>query len=159
MIRSKDPLERAREYAFLLLKFRLRSENELYLRLKDKKFAEDVIKKTIAFLRDKEFINDNVFTKTWISSRIKRKLGLRRIREELRLKGVDRGLIDTAVLEVKKDYSENKIIRDIAEERLSKLNGIEPYQAKQKVYAYLLRRGFTPETVLDVLGQLCSRAN
>jgi len=159
VIRSKDPLERAREYAFLLLKFRLRSENELYLRLKDKKFAEDVIKKTIAFLRDKEFINDNVFTKTWISSRIKRKLGLRRIREELRLKGVDRGLIDTAVLEVKKDYSENKIIRDIAEERLSKLNGIEPYQAKQKVYAYLLRRGFTPETVLDVLGQLCSRAN
>ena len=159
MRRNKDVLEKAREYAFLLLKFRLRSENELYVRLKRKKFAEDVIKKTITFLKDKQFISDSVFAKTWASSRVKRNLGLRRIKEELRLKGIDKGLVDTTVSEIKKDYSESKIIRDIAEEKLSKLKGIEPYQAKQKVYAYLLRRGFTPETIMDVLNQLCSRAN
>ena len=159
MRRNKEVLEKARECAFLLLKFRLRSEKEVYVRLKRKKFAEDVIKKTITFLKDKQFISDSVFAKTWVSSRVKRKLGLRGIKEELKLKGVDEGLIDTAVSEIKKDYCESKIIRDIAEERLSKLKGIEPYQAKQKVYAYLLRRGFTLETIMDILNQLCSQAN
>ncbi|MGA2775043.1 MAG: regulatory protein RecX [Candidatus Omnitrophota bacterium] len=159
-MRSKqDPFEKAREYAFLLLKFRLRSEKELYSRLKHKKFPDDVIKNTIKFLKDKQFIDDSAFVKVWASSRIKRRLGLRRIKDELRVKGVDSELIDSAVSEINKDYCESRIIRDIAEERLNRLKGVEPYKAKQKVYAYLLRRGFLPETITDILNQLCSRAN
>ena len=58
--------------------------------------------------------------------------------------------------EIKNDYSEIEIIKDIVEEKLNKLKGIEPKHAKRKVYGYLLRRGFTPETIMDVL---CSPAN
>jgi regulatory protein len=156
---NREPCEKARAYAFLLLKFRLRSEKELYDRLKSKKFPDSVIKKTLKFLKDKQFIHDPAFAKAWVSFRVKRRLGLRRIEEELKLKGVNRELIDSAVSEIKKDYSESGIIRDIAQERLGRLKGIEPYQAKRKVYAYLLRRGFIPETIMDILNQLCSPVN
>ena len=154
-MRSADEsFEKAREYAFLLLKFRLRSEKELYQRLKNKKFTDSIIKKVIVFLKDKQFIHDPTFVKAWVGSSIKKKLGLRRIEEELRLKGIDKGLIDNAVLGIKKDYSQSQVLRDIAQDKLSRLKGVEPYQAKKKVYAYLLRRGFASEEIVDALDQI-----
>ena len=42
MRNKEELLQKAREYAFLLLKFRLRSEKEIYSRLKQKKFAEEI---------------------------------------------------------------------------------------------------------------------
>lgn len=152
---NKDLLQKARNYAFLLLKFRLRSENELRLRLKKKKFAEAVIEETISFLRQRSFLDDGLFAKSWIQSRIKRPFGLRRIREELRIKGLDKEVINKALQEVEKDYSEEEVVQEIAQERLGRLSGIEPHKAKRRLYAYLLRRGFSPEVVMDTINQLC----
>ncbi len=79
----------------MLLKFRLRSEKEIRLRLKKKKFDSKIIDETAAFLKDKDFINDNNFAHLWLESRLKRPLGLRRIKEELRQKGIAREIIDS----------------------------------------------------------------
>ena len=146
-------LQRAKNYAFLLLKFRLRSEKEIYQRLKKKKFPEGIIQETLFFLRDKKFIDDNFFAKTWIESRLKKPLGLRRIKIELRQKGIDKEIIDSQLSEIKKGYLEQEIVTKIAQQRLKKLKGIEPIKAKSRVYGYLLRRGFSPEIVIDVLSQ------
>jgi len=153
--KNTDLCQKARGYAFLLLKFRLRSEKELYQRLKRKKFAEEIIRETILFLKDKGFIDDKSFTKTWIESRLKRPLGLRRIRQELNLKGIDKETIDSQLIEVKKNYCEEDIVRKIAQERLGHLKGIEPDIAKRRLYSYLLHRGFSPEIVIDAITQLC----
>jgi regulatory protein len=150
---KQDPQERAREYAFLLLKFRLRSVKELAERLKRKKFDDATIKQTLAFLREKEFIDDRVFARTWIASRIKRHLGLKRIVQELKIKGVDKEIIDSQVQEIKRDYPEEEIVRQLAKTRLEKSKHSDPRQAKRRVYAYLLRRGFLPETVSEVMSQ------
>ncbi|MDP2755007.1 MAG: regulatory protein RecX, partial [Nitrospirota bacterium] len=101
-----ESLEKARGYAFLLLKFRLRSEKEITQRLKGKKFDEQVIKETIEFLKERKFIDDQAFAKAWIESRIRKPLGLRRLRQELSLKGIDMKIIDAELEEVKKDYIE-----------------------------------------------------
>jgi len=150
-------LQRAKNYAFLLLKFRLRSEKEIYQRLKKKKFPENIIQETLFFLRDKKFIDDIFFAKTWIESRLKKPLGLRRIKIELRQKGIDKEIIDSQLSEIKKGYSEQEIVIKTAQQRLNKLKGIEPIKAKSRVYGYLLRRGFSPEIVIDVLNQLCKQ--
>lgn len=135
----------------MLLKFRLRSESELYERLKNKKFVEEIIKQTLLFLKDKGFIDDSLFAKAWIESRMKKPLGLRRIRQELNLKGIDKEIINSQISAIKKNYSEADIVKKIAKARFSKLNNIEPRSAKRRVYAYLLRRGFSPEIIIDVL--------
>ncbi|MFA5096766.1 MAG: regulatory protein RecX, partial [Candidatus Omnitrophota bacterium] len=82
MNKRTEAFEKAREYAFLLLKFRLRSENELVQRLRRKKIPAETIKEVISFLEEKKFIDDNVFARAWLSSRLKRPFGLRRIRQE-----------------------------------------------------------------------------
>jgi regulatory protein len=152
--KSTDELKKAKNYAFLLLKFRPRSEKEIYQRLKNKKFNEEIIKNTVAFLKDKEFIDDNYFAKAWIQSRIKRPLGLRRLRAELKVKGVDKEIIDSQIEEIKKDYAEEDIVKAIAKAKISKLKGVEPLKAKRRILDYLLRRGFSAEIAFDVVRQL-----
>jgi len=148
--RLSEP-EEARAYAFLLLKFRLRSGNELALRLRQKKFSEKVIQDTVSFLKDRQFIDDRLFAKGWVSSRLKRPFGLRRIRQELALKGLDKEIIEEALAQVKEHYSESAVAGQLAEKRFSKLKNIEPQKAKARVYAYLVRRGFSPEISSDIV--------
>ena len=154
MNKRTEFFDKARDYAFLLLKFRLRSENELSGRLKRKKFPEETVKEVVAFLKEKRFIDDSLFAKVWLNSRLKRSLGLRRIRQELRQKGIEKGVIETELGKVK-GYYEAETVLELAKERLGKLKAVEPVKAKRRVYEFLLRRGFSPEIVIDTLNQLC----
>lgn len=147
-------LQKARNYAFLLLKFRPRSEKEVYARLKKKKFNPEIIQKTLAFLKDEGFIDDKYFARAWVESRIKRPLGLRRLKQELRVMGVDKEIVDSQIDEIKKNYSEGDIVAKIAQERLNRIKGIDPQKTRRRIYTYLLRRGFSPEVVIDVISQL-----
>ena len=138
-------LQAAKEYAFLLLKFRLRSENELALRLRLKKFSESIIQDTLSFLKDKQFIDDQIFAKSWVVSRLKRPFGLRRIRQELVGKGLAKEVIETAVVQAKENYNEEAVARQLAEQRFLRIKGVELLKAKARVYGYLIRRGFSPD--------------
>ena len=139
----------------MLLKFRLRSEREIYERLKKKKFDQLIIQDTLSFLKDKQFIDDNLFAKAWITSRKNKPLGFRKIRQELKLKGVSPEIINSQIAEAARNYSESDEILKVAEARFNRLKNIEPDKAKKRVYAYLLRRGFSPEIVIDTLNSLC----
>lgn len=147
----EEELLKAREYAFLLLEFRPRSRNELAQRLNKKKFEKEIVIKTLDFLEEKSFLDDASFSRVWIRSRLKRPFGFRRIEQELRQKGIDKSIIDREIASVKKDYSESDIVGTLAQEKLAKLKGIDPKKAKARVYAYLLRRGFSPETIIETI--------
>ncbi|MFA5356951.1 MAG: regulatory protein RecX [Candidatus Omnitrophota bacterium] len=137
----------------MLLKFRLRSEKEVRDRLKKKKFDAETIEDTVSFLKEKAFIDDEQFARAWIRSRVKKPLGIRRLKVELRLKGIDKAIIDAGINELKSDYSEEDVVKSIAKNRLSRLKGIDQQKAKKRVYAYLLRRGFSPESIIEVLNK------
>jgi regulatory protein len=143
--------QNARAYAFLLLKFRLRSEQELKTRLKQKGFSEALSQDTVNFLKEKEFINDRIFARGWVASRLKRPFGLRKIRQELICKGLDKEIIQDALLAVKEHYHESQIVSQLAQQRFSRLKNIEPLKAKARVYAYLLRRGFAADVVGEIV--------
>lgn len=153
-MKDKDSLAKARDYAFLLLKFRLRSRKELYNRLSRKKFSQEIIEQTLNFLKDKGFIDDTIFAKDWIESRLKKPFGLRRIRQELGIKGVNKGIIDSKIEEIKNNYNETDVVRKIAEEKFSRLKDIQPEKLKKRIYDYLMRRGFSVDVVTDVINQL-----
>ena len=146
--------EKAKAYAFLLLKFRLRSENELKARLKQKGFSEELSQDTVNFLKDKKFINDRVFACGWVASRLKRPFGLSKIRQELVQKGLDKEIIENSFSQVKEYYNESQIVSQLAQQRFSKLKSIEPLKAKARVYGYLMRRGFSPDLIEEVIKEL-----
>lgn len=155
MIKGLDyPSQKARDYCFLLLKFRARSRDELYTRLKKKKYEEAVIKETLDFLQEKHFIDDNAFARAWISSRIKKPLGLRKLRQELSFKGVDKKIIDAEIGQISRDYPEEDIVFELAKAKFSKIKGIEPDKAKRRVYSFLVARGFSLDAVIEAMNKL-----
>jgi regulatory protein len=151
-------LEKAKNYSFLLLKFRLRSEKEIYQRLKNRRFDEQVIRATISFLKNKEFLDDNLFAKSWIESRLKRPFGLRKIKNELNLKGIDKEIISEQISQIKDKYREEDIVSEIVKSKLAKLKDIEPVKAKRRIYAYLLRRGFSSDVVSEIIKNLTNES-
>lgn len=155
---KSDSLSKARGYAFLLLKFRLRSESELRERLFKKKFDIAIIDETIRFLKGHSFIDDSAFARIWIESRLKKPLGINRLKHELRQKGIDSAIIENSARELTKDYSESGIVGKIVKERLKRLESLGPQKARQRIYAYLLRRGFSPEIISEEISNQCNQA-
>lgn len=153
-MKGSDQLLNAQRYAFLLLKFRPRSEQEIRERLSRKNFSEGIIEKTVQFLTAKKFLNDRLFAEAWIDYRINKPFGFRRVRRELYGKGIPERIIDECIARMQKDYSEETIVEQSAREKIAKLKGIDRIKAKNRVYAYLLRRGFTPAVVIEVINRL-----
>jgi regulatory protein len=152
--KTSDVFQKAQAYCFLLLKFRLRSENELYSRLKRKKFDETVIRKTLDFLKEKKFIDDAAFSRLWADSRLKKGIGIRRITQELALKGVDKRLVDNEAARIKESYPQAEMAKAVARQRLEKLKGLDPQKVKARIYGYLMRRGFSPDVIIDIVNDL-----
>ncbi len=154
MKNNKGSAFRARAHAFLLLKYRQRSENEISERLKKKKFSEEAIKETVAFLREKKFIDDNVFARVWIKERLAKFIGPRRLIQELKLKGIEKQVIENNLREAEESYSESDTVRELAVNKFSRLKNIDPQVAKRRIYGYLVRRGFSPDAVSETLSQI-----
>jgi regulatory protein len=144
----------ARAYAFLLLKYRQRSVKEISQRLKNKKFPEEVISRTIEFLQGKKFLDDDLFARAWIKERLARYIGPRRLKQELKLKGITDRVIEDNLKGAREFYSEPDTVRELAAKRAARLKGLDPKTAKRRIYGYLLRRGFSPELASDALDQL-----
>lgn len=152
-------LLRAQRYAFLLLKFRPRSEKEIRERLGRKNFSGDVIENTIRFLAEKKFLDDRIFAEAWIDSRINKPFGLMRLKNELRGKGIDARIIDESIARIGKNYSEEAVVERSVREKIYKLKGLDRAKVKSRVYAYFLRRGFTPSVVIEVLNRVVPLRN
>lgn len=151
--RVNNPAQKAITYSVLLLKYRLRSESELRERLRKKKFPAELIDAAIAFLRDKKYIDDGVFARQWFASRMQQSCGIRRIKQELKAKGVDAQVIEQAHHDAG-EYSEAEAARGLVKKRLRVLAGTRPDTIKQRLYGYLMRRGFGADIIEEVLEEI-----
>jgi len=150
---------RARAYAFLLLKFRPRSCAELAERLKKKKFDQAVIEQTVSFLRAKRFIDDEAFARAWAESRVRKPLGLARIRQELFKKGISRDITASVLSDVGARFPESEAIRELARRKFEKSKDADARAAARRIGASLIRRGFSPDAVWDIVSELCKRTS
>jgi len=139
---------------FRLLKFRIRSEKEIRNKLKAKRLADNIIDETVSYFKELDLIDDRRFAKEWISSRLLKPFGIKRIRHELEAKGIE---CDTLEEELKKAFQDNReedIVFQLAKNQAGKYKGIEPLKAKQRIFGYLSRRGFNTDAIYKAIKQL-----
>jgi len=145
---------KARNSVFRLLKFRLRSEQELREKLAAKNLPDPIIEQTIQYFKDLDLVDDHAFARQWTASRLKRPFGLNRIRLELRKKGIDAEIIREALKEAAGDYKELDIVTKLANSRALKYKNIGREKAQQRVYGYLSRRGFSASAIIKAVKNL-----
>ena len=110
--RGGMPFDRAQFHAFLLersypfaldkavslLASRARTEQEIVSALRQNAYPEQTIARVMARLHEEGYIDDVAFAGQWVSARTAKGMGARRIRQELRLKGVSQHDIDEALI-------------------------------------------------------------
>ena len=126
----------------------------------------------IARMAELGMLDDEAFARTWVESRDRaRPRGERAIREELRLKGIDRETVDV-VLGERRDRAvaaagddEDAVGADrTAAQRLLTKNAralarvADPRQRRQRAYALLARHGFDPETCREAAATVVEAA-
>ena len=95
-------------------------------------------------LVERGYVNDESFARYWVENRQATKgISARKLIAELRAKGVDQSIIDTAMQNSPRE--EKSEIRKILAKRRHK------YDDEQKLIAYLARQGFSYDTIRDAL--------
>ena len=147
----KDTFEQAKGYIFRLLKIRFRSEREVRDKLRKKGFSEPTADDAVGYFKGIDLINDRLFAQKWIAWRLNKPFGIHRIRFELKEKGIAPELINEELGQAMLEYREIDVAGRLAKHQALKYRDIPREKVKQRVYGYLLRRGFNPAIVMKAI--------
>jgi len=154
-LERRDQPWRAREAALSLLSYRPRSAAELRRRLARKGFDAEVVDACVETLGSVGVVDDAAFAETFVRDRVRlRPQGARRMRQELRARGVDAETASAAIDEVMEveDASEVDLARAAAA-RWKPRPGEERDRARRRLHGFLARRGFGGDAVRTVLAE------
>lgn len=154
------------EAAARFLEARSRSIAEVRRRLAGAGYRAELVEAAIVRLTELGMLDDETFARAWVESRDRaRPRGERAIRDELRVKGIDREIADLVMrdrreqaadaAEASGDESGGTPDHAAAQRLLSKnaralARVADPRQRRQRAYALLARHGFDPETCREV---------
>lgn len=147
-LQAKQIIFEIREKALFLLARRAHSKYELKQKLLQKKFNKDKIDAVLNKIEEEGFLNDLEFAKLFISERIgKGKSGPLKIKNELAAKGIKRETIEEVMRIFFPSEENEEAAFEIAEKKLRQLRNrnIEAHLIKQKLYSFLISRGFSFE--------------
>ncbi len=145
-------LSKAKMTALSYLSYKDRTKREVIRRLKEKGFTKEVTKKTLVFLISYGYINDLEFSKKFVKQRVCSKgYGKFKVVRELRDKGVSEDIIATVTEDIEEDERETALKFGLKKARNLDL---DEYKDKQKLYAYLQRRGYAYDIIKSVIAQV-----
>ncbi len=151
---SEDTIEKGYQRALTLLQYRTRSEAEICSKLSGSSFDDDVISRVIERLKTNGLLGDMAFAKNWVENRaVFRPRSHKLIKMELRQKGVDDQIIETALQDAPK---EEVLALQLARKHLARVQNLDRMSFRKKMNDYLLRRGFPYSVIRDVVEQLWS---
>jgi regulatory protein len=154
---SLEVFDRYYNLSLNYLSYRPRSEKEVidYLKKKSAKtpnLTDEIISKIILKLKEYKFIDDAAFVKFWIEQRLKSKhKPIIAIEFELRQKGISNDQINEALSEIDSKDSDLNNAKTLADRKMDFYRNLPPEKRREKVMSYLLRKGFSYETVKKVI--------
>ncbi|MCF7870745.1 MAG: recombination regulator RecX [Candidatus Omnitrophica bacterium] len=152
---------KALNYAYLLLRYRPRSEYEIRLRLRKKEFSEATIRKVVKNLKEYNYINDREFVKNYTESSLSKGWGP--IKVDLRLKKfrVAARLRKKALEEIKRQS--DGLIEKLFQEKICSLKKSKPdlnqKKLKEKTIRFLANKGFYYKDIFFHLNRIDQQEN
>lgn len=131
-----------------LLTRRPRSSYEIREYLKKKKASDEVIEKILVKIKEQKFQSDTEFAEWWIDQRTRfRAKSDRVIKMELRQKGISEEILNKLFRENENRKSDSEKALDLGKKYMSRLKGQSYEEQYRKLGGYLMRRGFSWDTV------------
>lgn len=141
------------DYSLWLLSKRDRSVGEIRQKMVEKEFGREEIDKTVAFLLDKKFLDDERFARNFVRNQlIMKPQGKYILQQKLRTKKIDKKIIDET-LETLSSTDEEGLAEEAAKKFIQKRN-IPKEKVYEKVGRHLVSRGFNWEVIKMVLDKI-----
>jgi regulatory protein len=152
---EEEELEAARNYLKRLLKYRPRTEQEVWERMEEKDYSPDVIEETVNWGIKGDLIDDRLFAEYFIEDRLENKpKGRSGLYKELLEHGVESDLANDVLDEKVSVEDEQERCRKLAEKRLSSYRGDDVKAKYRKTLGFLQRRGFSKGMAGSILKEL-----
>ncbi len=145
-INNKDRVQKALSYCYLIIKRKIYTENEIRSKVSIK-FGEDIVDIVIDKLKKEDLVNDRIYIKLWVRDRIEfHPEGIIKMKFELNRKGIHGNIINDYFRN--NSVNENVMIRKLIKKKM-KNRSIN----RDKLYNFLLRRGFVSEGISNILNE------
>lgn len=141
--------KRAKLRALHLLEQGDRTKKDLEEKLLKNGYPPEAVEAALAYVESFHYIDDKRYALSYIQNQSGRK-GRARIQMELRRKGVPQEYIDQAFQEMEEETDTEAVIRELVQKK-RRGQGPMDEKEKQKLYGFLLRRGFSTSDILSVL--------
>jgi regulatory protein len=145
---SAEDRERCYLAALRILQYRWNSELELRRKLGRKRFDDDAVDAAIARLREEKWLDDGRFAEALVRTRSARRLGRKRIANELRAAGVDNETASDAIRRNLDPEREAEGLQAACERRMrvmARRHGeafLTTDEGRNKLAIYLLNQGY-----------------
>lgn len=153
VLQATEELQGAKSVALRFLARRQRTEKEVRDKLRDREFADEEIQKTVENLRELGFLNDEEFARSYIRHQLTlRPKGKLVLKQKLLLLGIQRELADAAVNEAFQETDQTDVALQAAQKFIKKSakRKDDPRKERQKLAAFLTRRGFSWDIVSSI---------
>ncbi|SEN35160.1 RecX family transcriptional regulator [Paenibacillus sp. OV219] len=153
---EEDSRHRAYITALAYLGARQRTEKEILRYLARKEIDAEAAAKAIVRLTQEGLVNDNQYANMYASEKMRTQLkGRRLLQQELQQRGISKDMAKQASQELSAE-SELEVAVRAAHKKWPYIKG-EPRERKQKLAAFLLRRGFPMSVVREAVKAAAQR--
>lgn len=137
--------KRAKLRAMHLLNIAARTEEGLRQKLVQSGYPSEAVEAAIQYVKSFGYINDEAYVRNFVEVRCEKK-SRKEIEVLLAQKGMKGELVDRVLEEVYEEHSDQKAIQAIIEKKRWDIDTMDEKE-KQKMYAYLVRKGFRYEDI------------
>jgi len=147
----KGNFDQALAYAFLLLKYRVRSKRETITRLGQKGYAPETIQQVVDYLQENKYLDDNTFACAFTEYAVAKGWGPRKINFELKRFGIADVLRKEALSKVNYHGRLKNLIEQKLQYYRSRDKNVSFACIRQKVLRLLMARGFSYREIAALL--------
>lgn len=150
-IADKEGYLKCKNAALRIIERSYKTEKEVRDKLREKEYTDSQIEKSIEFLKEYNFINDDSYARAYINDKLASR-GRQKIKYDLIKKGIDRQIIDEKLSCIDSDDERNTAMI-LAEKKYRSISKGETdaYKLSGKLYRFLLSKGYNYDLVKDVV--------
>lgn len=153
-----ESFEKAKQTALRLLALRPRTVHELRNKLEEKSYSPEVIRDIVSYCQEYGYLDDARLARSWVKWRLNEKpIGKSLLIHELREKGIDDSIIETALSEEYNNRNEFELAVNAVKKKLKSYQNLDRTVAERRILSFLSRRGFSFTVAREVANEILDR--
>jgi len=148
----EDEYMKAKDVALRSIERSLKTVHEIEKKLREKEYTEDTIQRVIQFMEEYSLIDDYKYAETFFKEKLRTR-GVKKARFELSNKGIPKDIMEKALETLSTSSVEEDSCLKLAEKKYAQLvkRETDPYKLKNKLYTFLMGKGYDYELISSTL--------